>query len=71
MKKKTNKPYQSNWYTAYNTMEEEDTSIVGMFKVLYNRARTQPLVFFLEVFTVAALFGLLYIGLWLGAILGL
>jgi hypothetical protein len=54
----------------YNTIEE-DTSIVGMFKVLYNRARTQPLVFFMEVFTVAALFGLLYIGLWFGAILGL
>ena len=54
----------------YNTIEE-DTSIVGMFKVLYNRARTQPLVFFMEVLTLAALFGLLYIGLWLGAILGL
>jgi len=54
----------------YNTIEE-DTSIVGMFKVLYNRARTEPLVFAMEVLTVAALFGLLYIGLWLGAILGL
>jgi len=52
-------------------MEEEDTSFIGMFKVLYNKARTQPLVFVMEVLTVAALFGLLYVGLWLGAILGL
>jgi len=51
--------------------EEEDLSIVGMFKVLYNKARTQPLVFFMEVFTIVALFGLLYVGLWFGAILGL
>ena len=54
----------------YNTVEE-DHSMVDMFKVLYNRARTQPLAFFMEVLTVVALFGLLYAGLWIGAILGL
>jgi hypothetical protein len=54
----------------YNTVEE-DHSMAGMFKVLYSRARTQPLVFFMEVLTVVSLFGLLYAGLWIGAILGL
>jgi len=51
--------------------EEEDTSIVGMFKTLYNRVRLDPVVFLVQVFTIVVLFGLLYVTLLVGEVLGL
>ena len=67
-----NKPYQCNWYTTHDTMEEEeDTSIIGMFKTLYNRVRLDPVVFLVQVFTIVVLFGLLYVTLLVGEVLGL
>ena len=48
-----------------------DPSLLGMFRVLYHHCRQQPVVFVMEVATVATLFALLYATMWLGAALDL
>ena len=47
-----------------------DPSLLGMFRVLYHRARQQPLLFVVEVATVAMLFAMFYATMWIAAALG-
>jgi len=46
-----------------------DPSLLGMIRVLYDRCRQQPLLFVVEVATIAMLFAMFYATMWIAAAL--
>ena len=48
-----------------------DPSLLGMIRVIYHRAREQPLLFVVEVATLVMMFGMFYAAMWIAAALGM